>query len=104
MNHDPRFASRNDADCLNLECGSGLWQRHLIWGLRKQPQQVIETVPALPARNEVLPMHNYQIDRRQGSPAYDRAGDDDATRRLLIDNEIGADAEHSGLQHHARCF
>ena len=32
----------------------------------------------------------------------DRAGDDDAGGRLLVDDEIGADREHGRLQHHAQ--
>jgi hypothetical protein len=41
-----------------------------------------------------------ELHRRQRSRRQDRTGDDDAGRGLLVNDEVGADAEHCGLQQH----
>ena len=48
--------------------------------------------PALARRDEALPVRDRQLDRRQRARGQDRAGDDDAAGRLLLDHQIGADA------------
>ena len=57
-------------------------------------------MPALARGDETLPMRDRKIDRRERPRAQDRAGDDDAGGRLLMNHEIGADREHGRLQHH----
>ena len=57
-------------------------------------------MPALPRGDKALPVGDGEIDRRQRPCAQDRTGNDDACGSLLIDDQIGANAEHSGLQHH----
>ena len=52
------------------------------------------------ARHKALPVGDGEIDRRQGAAGQDRARDDDAGGRLLLDHQIGADAEHRRLQRH----
>ena len=47
-------------------------------------------------------MRDREIDRRQRPRAQDRACDDDAGGRFLMDHEISADREHRRLQGHAQ--
>ena len=68
-------------------------RRHLF-------EQAVEPMPALPRGDKSFPMRDREIDRRQRPRAQDRARDDDAGGRLLVDHEIGADGEHRRLQHH----
>ncbi len=64
-------------------------------------EQPVETVPALARGNEAFPMGDRQIDRRQRPRGQDRARDDNARGRLLMDHQIGADGKHRRLQGHA---
>ena len=64
-------------------------------------EQVGEPLPALAGTHESFPVGNRHVDRRQRARRQDRAGDDDARGRLLIDDQIAADGEHRRLQHHA---
>ena len=64
-------------------------------------EQPVEAVPALARGHETFPVRDRQIDRRQRPRAQDRARDDDAGGRLLMDHQIGADREHRRLQGHA---
>ena len=45
-------------------------------------------------------MRNREIDRRKRPRTEDRAGDDDAGGRLLMNHQIGADRQHGRLQRH----
>ena len=54
------------------------------------------------AATKPLQLRDRELDRRQRPRAQDRARDDDAGGRLLLDHQIGADAEHRRLQHHAQ--
>ena len=67
-------------------------QRHRVRLRRQQREQLGQPLPALPRGDEAAPVGDREIDRRQRARAQDRAGDDDAGGRLLIDHEIGADA------------
>jgi hypothetical protein len=49
-------------------------------------------------------MRDRNVDRGQCSRAQYGARDDDAGRGLLVDDEVGAHAEHGRLQHHAHYF
>ena len=96
------FAGRHDADGFDRQAAStGLQQRHgaLCW--RQRVEQLVQPMPALARGDKALPVGDGQIDRRQRPRAQDRAGDDDAGGRFLVDDEIGADPEHRRLQHHA---
>ncbi len=66
--------------------------------VRERGEEGLEASPALPGRHERLPVCHRQLDRRQGPGDQDRARDHDAARRLALDHEVGADAEHQGLQ------
>ena len=65
-------------------------------------QQIRQPLPALPRGDKAAPIGDRKIDRRQRAAAEDRAGDDDARRRLLIDHQPGADREDGGLQQQAQ--
>ena len=71
---------------------------------REQSEQLVERVPALPGRDETLPVGDRKVDRRERARAQNRAGDDDAGGRLLVDDEPGADREHGRLQYHPQHF
>ena len=47
-------------------------------------------------------MRDGEVDRRQRPRAQDRACDDDARGRLLVNHQIGADGKHRRLQRHAQ--
>ena len=57
--------------------------------------------PALAGGDEALPVGDGELDRSERPGDQDRGGDHDAARRLAVDDEVGADAEHAGLQRHA---
>ena len=57
--------------------------------------------PALAGGDEALPVGDGEFDRSERPGDQDRGGDHDAARGLVVDDEIGADAEHAGLQRHA---
>jgi len=65
-------------------------------------RQLVEAMPALAGGDKTLPVGDREIDRRQRPRAQDRAGDDDAGGRFLVNHQIGTDAEHGRLQHHAQ--
>ena len=67
---------------------------------RQAAEEIAKTFPALAGGDETAPIRDRELDGRQRARAQDRARDDDAGRRLLLDNEIGADAEHRRLQGH----
>jgi hypothetical protein len=48
-------------------------------------------LPALPRHDKALPIGDGKVNRREGAGRQDRSGDDDASARLLVDHEIGAD-------------
>jgi hypothetical protein len=56
---------------------------------------------SLPRADKTPPVCDREVHRRQRPRGEDRAGDDDAGGRLLVDHQIGPDAEHGGLQGHA---
>ncbi len=104
LDDHPLITRRHDADALDrqalrraLQQGLGVGRRHLL----EQPGQA---VPALARGDKALPVRDRQIDRRQRPRREDRAGDDDAAGRFLVDHEIGADRQHRRLQHHAQHF
>ena len=57
--------------------------------------------PALARADEALPVGDGEFDRSERPGHQDRGGDHDAARRLVVDDEVGADAKHAGLQRHA---
>src|SRR5262245_21174103 len=71
-------------------------------GCRHGGEQVIEPTPALARRHEALPVGDRDVDRRQGTAGQNRAGDDDARRGLLLDDQISPDGEHQRLQRGAQ--
>ena len=79
-------------------------QRHRRVLYRKMRQQIRQPRPALPRGDKAAPIGDRKVDRRQRAAAQDRAGDDDARRRLLIDHQPGADRENGGLQQQAQHF
>ena len=99
---DPAVGRRRNADGLDRERPRRILQLHRCCLCRDHLQQPVEAVPALPRRDEALPVRDRQIDRRQRPRAQDRAGNDDARGGLLVDHQIRADAEHRRLQHHAQ--
>ena len=94
------IAGRGDDHALDRETARWVLQQRLRRPFRHFLQQAVEAMPALPCGDETLPVRDREIDRRQRARGQDRARDDDAGGRLLVDHEIGADAEHRGLQHH----
>ena len=69
---------------------------------RHRREQLAEPMPTLARGYKPLPIGDGEVDRRQGTTRQDRARDYDAGGRLLLDDEIGADAEHRRLQRHAQ--
>jgi hypothetical protein len=65
-------------------------------------QEIVEAPPALSRGNEATPLRDRELDRRQGSRGQDRAGDDDAGRGLLVDDQPGPDTEDARLQRHTQ--
>jgi hypothetical protein len=57
-------------------------------------------MPAVACGDKAFPVRDGEIDRRQRACREDRAGDDDAGRGFLIDDEIGSVAELCLLQDH----
>ncbi len=82
--------SRFDGDCSNVGavCAGSEFE------------QPVKAMPALARGHKSLPVRNRKIDRRQRPRAQDRAGDDDAGGRFLVNHQIGADAKHRRLQCH----
>ena len=58
----------------------------------KQSRELIERLPALPCGDKSLPVGDGEIDGRKCPRAQDRASNDNASSRLLIDDKIGANA------------
>ena len=102
LHDEALIARRNHGDALDREPAGGRLQlgRHRL--RRHLLQQAGQALPALAGRDEGFPVRDGKIDRRQRAGRQDRARDDDAGGRLLVDDEIGADREHGGLQHHAQ--
>ena len=67
-------------------------------------QQFGQALPTLPRSDETAPIGDREIDRRQSPRAQNRAGDDDAGRRLLVDHQPSADRENGRLQQQAQNF
>ena len=95
-------ARRHDAHPFDRQTARRSLQQHLRRPWRQLFEQAVEPMPALPRGDEALPVRDREIDRRQRPRAEDGAGDDDAGGRLLVDHQVGADAEHRRLQHHAQ--
>ena len=102
LHDDLLIARRHDADALDRQAARRVLQQGLRGARRHLFEQPVEAMPALARGDETLPVRDRQIDRRQRPRAQDRARDDDAGGRLLMDHEIGADREHRRLQHHAQ--
>ena len=85
---------------LDREAGGRRRQPHPVLRGRKGGEKVLEALPALPCADEALPVRDGELDRGQGSGSQDRARDDDPGRRLLVDHQVGADAERRRLQRH----
>ena len=73
-------------------------ERHRFGRGRQVAEQSRQPLPALPRADKAAPIGDRQIDRSERARAEDRAGDDDARRRFLIDHEPGADRQNCGLQ------
>ncbi len=58
-------------------------------------EQIRQALPALARGDEALPIGDGEVDRRQRARAQDRAGDDDARGRLLVDHQLGADGKNA---------
>src|SRR6187401_2024008 len=57
-------------------------------------------MPALSGRYEALPVGNCEVHRRERARTQDRARDNDAGRRLLIDDQVRANTQNGRLQQH----
>ena len=97
-------AGRRGADAFDRESPGRRLQRHRRVASGRPSSRSGQALPALARGDEALPVGDRKIDRRERARAQDRAGDDDAGGRLLVDHELGADREHAGLQHHAQHF
>ena len=60
-------------------------------------QELIQTLIGLARSDEAFPIGDGELDRRERPRDQDRARDDHASGRLLIDHEISAEAEHQRL-------
>ena len=100
----PLRARRRDAREVDGERLRRRRKRHRRRLGGKEREQLVERVPALPGRGECLPVGDRKVDRGKRARAQNRAGDDDAGGRLLVDHEPGADREHGRLQKHAQHF
>jgi hypothetical protein len=101
LNDDALFAGRRHADGFYRQLLLGCLQQRLRLLRRQLLEQTTQPPPALARGDKALPVRNGEIDRRERARAEDRARDDDACGRLLVDDEIGTDREHGRLQHHA---
>ena len=100
--HQHVQARRCHADHFDRQRRLGLGQLHDVAVVGNPGQQVVEPVPALAGRDEDAPLGDHLLDRRERPGREDGAGDDDAGRRLSLDNEVGADRQHRRLQRHAQ--
>jgi len=96
-------AGCRDMDLIDRENFGRRWQR--------QGSSSLATVstadPAaarLPGAHKALPVRDRKIDRSQRARRQDRTCNDDACRRFLIDDEIGADRKNKRLQDGAECL
>ena len=80
-------------------CGAGSWSGRT--SDLSSSRDGAKPRPALAGGDEALPVGDREFDRSERPGDQDRGGDHDAARRLVVDDEIGADAEHAGLQRHA---
>ena len=101
LDDDLLIAGRNDADTLDRQALGGRLQPRRRALRRQRSKQPVEALPALARGDKTLPVRDREIDRRQRPRAQDRARDDDARGRLLVNHQIGADPQHRRLQHHA---
>ena len=102
LDHQPLLARGRDADALDRECRLGHRQRDRLRLLGQQAKQRAQPLPTLAGCDEALPVGDRQLDRRQRSRGQDRADDDDAGGRFLMNHQVGTDAEHGRLQDHAQ--
>ena len=102
LDDQPLAAGRAHAHAFEGERRGRFRQLHARLVGRQHGEQSVEAAPALARRGEAPPVGDRHLDRRQGARRQDRARDDDAGRRLLIDHEIGADPQHRRLQRHAQ--
>ena len=102
LHHHSLFAGRGDADGLERKAARRVLQQRLRGSRGQRFEQPVEAMPALPRGHEALPVRDREIDRRQRPRAQDRAGDDNAGGRFLMDHQIGADGEDRRLQGHAQ--
>jgi hypothetical protein len=94
-----RYGKRIDPKApLNLaDCGSASGS----WFFGQELQELVKPLPAISSRDEAFPIRDRQLDRCQAR-RQDRARDDDPGRRLLMDDQIGADSRHGPLQDYAK--
>src|SRR5208283_5476528 len=81
------LAGWSDGAVLNHERARRRLERHRFATRRQMPEQFRQALPALARTDEAAPIGDGKIDRRERAAPQDRAGDDDARRRLLIDHE-----------------
>ena len=86
-------ARRRGADALHRQARARRRQRHrFASAAARPPSSSTSRCQLWRARDEALPVGDRQLDRRERARGQDRARDDDAGGRLLLDHEIGADA------------
>ncbi len=90
-----------------VSCDDGGCQLNRIVFARQRAEQLVQTLPSLSRRNKTAPLRDNEIDRRQRPRTENRACDDDAGGRFLIDHELRADREKRRLeqqpQHFRKC-
>ncbi len=101
--HDEALCSgRSCAHALDAERRARAWQLQRRVPRGQCRHELDQPLPALAGGDEAAPVGDRELDRRQSARGQDRAGDDHAGRRLLLDDEIGADAKHRRLQRQAQ--
>ena len=78
LDDDPLVAGRHDADAFDRKCRAGLGSASWFFSGGSRANSFVQAPPALPGRDEVAPVGDREIDRRQRARRDDRAGDDDA--------------------------
>src|SRR5262249_15178632 len=77
-------------------------KRHRIALRRQMTEEFRQALPALPGSDETAPVSDRHVDGRQSARPQDRAGNNDARRRLLIDYEPGTDGQNCRLEQKAK--
>ena len=94
-------ARRHDVDPIDAEGSLRRGERHRLFFLGQEVKQLIQPLSGLTCCDKAFPVGDRRLDRCKRTRRQDRCGDDDAGRRFLMDDQIGADREHAGLEEHA---